>query len=279
MPARLAGAAQTGSGYGYDITWMLPLQPAYFVSTDPMPAPTKSSVNQDVRADQVIGTPSLTGGEEAPTRLVFYFSGEAGESLVSNVGIQHPTFSSEVGAIVGSGGITKVGSGTLTLSGGFTYSDKTTINAGTLTLGDVVTYAAIMPTIDVSRNIGMIIGNGETRPAPSSFAGVVAFTGSSGTLLLDPSSGFTGTVAGMSGQDTIDFSDINFTTPQAPSYSGTNSGGTLTISDGSHTANIALIGNYLASTFVASSDGHGGTSVTQVPNQPLSSDSITSPKA
>jgi len=125
----------------------------------------------------------------------------------------------------------------------------------------------------------MIIGNGETKPAPSSFAGVVAFTGSSGTLLLDHSSDFSGTVAGMSGQDTIDFSDIDFTTPQARSYSGTNSGGTLTISDGSHTANIALIGNYLASTFVASSDGHGGTSVTQVPNQPPSSDSITPPKA
>jgi hypothetical protein len=37
--------------------------------------------------------------------------------------------------------------------------------------------------------------------------------------------------------------------------------GTLTVTDGSHTANIALLGNYLASTFVASSDGHGGTNV------------------
>jgi hypothetical protein len=82
----------------------------------------------------------------------------------------------------------------------------------------------------------------------------------------------------MSGQDTIDFSDINFTTPQAPSHSGTNSGGTLTVGDGSHTANIVLLGNYLASTFVASSDGHGGTSVIQVPNQSSANDSITHPQ-
>jgi len=43
--------------------------------------------------------------------------------------------------------------------------------------------------------------------------------------------------------------------------SGTASGGTLTVTDGSHTANIALLGHYMASTFVTSSDGHGGTNV------------------
>jgi hypothetical protein len=33
----------------------------------------------------------------------------------------------------------------------------------------------------------------------------------------------------------------------------------LSITDGTHSANIALLGNYMASAFVASSDGHGGT--------------------
>jgi hypothetical protein len=33
------------------------------------------------------------------------------------------------------------------------------------------------------------------------------------------------------------------------------------VTDGTHTANIALLGNYLASTFAASSDGHGGTAI------------------
>jgi len=40
---------------------------------------------------------------------------------------------------------------------------------------------------------------------------------------------------------------------------GNNLGGTLSIGHAMHTANIALLGNYLASTFVAASDGHGGT--------------------
>ena len=41
--------------------------------------------------------------------------------------------------------------------------------------------------------------------------------------------------------------------------------GILSVSDGTHTANIALLGNYMASSFVASSDGHGGTSVVDPP--------------
>jgi hypothetical protein len=65
----------------------------------------------------------------------------------------------------------------------------------------------------------------------------------------------------MADQDTLDLRDINPATVQTPTYSGTSSGGTLTVTDGTHSANIALLGNYLASTFVASSDGHGGTAI------------------
>lgn len=247
---QFGGAGQIDGGYGYDFSWMLPLRPAAVVGTGPTPAPAPS-VNPHQSADQVIAPPSPTGGQEAPAR--FYFSSEgAGETMsLGGAAGQLVSISPEMGAITGSGSIAS---------------------------GGVVTYVVSMPNIDLSRNIGMIIGNGETKPAPSSFGGVVAFTGSSGTLLLDPSSGFTGTVAGMSGQNTIDFSDINFTTPQAPSYSGTSSGGTLTLSDGSHTANVALIGNYLASAFVASSDGHGGTAVMQVPNQQSANESISPPQ-
>jgi hypothetical protein len=64
---------------------------------------------------------------------------------------------------------------------------------------------------------------------------------------------------------------------QQPSFTGTSGnpsfGGTLSVTDGSHTVNVALLGNYLASTFVASSDGHGGTSIIDPPtanqNNPL----------
>jgi hypothetical protein len=36
-------------------------------------------------------------------------------------------------------------------------------------------------------------------------------------------------------------------------------GGTLTVTDGRHAAAIALLGNYMAGSFVTAADGHGGT--------------------
>jgi hypothetical protein len=109
------------------------------------------------------------------------------------------------------------------------------------------------------------ISAGQTLELASAYSGQLSFTADTGTLKLDNSATFAGTVAGMTGQDTIDFADIDPTKVQQPTYSGTASGGNLPVTDGAHSANIALLGNYLASTFVASSDGHGGTNVVDPP--------------
>ena len=69
---------------------------------------------------------------------------------------------------------------------------------------------------------------------------------------LDQLTNFFGTVAGMFAHDAIDFWGNNFATGHQPSYSGPNSGDM-------HSSNFALLGNYIASTFVTSSIGHGGT--------------------
>jgi hypothetical protein len=106
-----------------------------------------------------------------------------------------------------------------------------------------------------------IVKPGATLELGGGFSGQVTFFGTTGTLLLDNSASFAGTVAGMTGADAIDLADIDFATAQAPVFSGSAAGGTLSVSDASHIANIALLGNYLASTFVISGDGHGGTTV------------------
>ena len=67
----------------------------------------------------------------------------------------------------------------------------------------------------------------------------------------------------------IDLADITAGAGVTLGYSGNNSPGTLTVSDGIHTASIALRGNYSLANFTASSDGHGGTSVV---DPPLSAD-------
>ena len=105
----------------------------------------------------------------------------------------------------------------------------------------------------------------------------VSFTGGGmGTLALDQSRSFTGTVAGFGGQDQIDLGDIAYsdvTTTLDYWMNADNSGGTLTVSDGTHTANLGLLGQYAASSFAMTSDGHGGTLITEAAaiaqNQPM----------
>ena len=55
------------------------------------------------------------------------------------------------------------------------------------------------------------------------------------------------------------------TTTLAFSEDNSRTGGTLTVTEGTHAAAIALLGNYMASTLVTGADGHGGTLVTEAP--------------
>ena len=53
-------------------------------------------------------------------------------------------------------------------------------------------------------------------------------------------------------------------------------GGTLSLTDGTHSANIALLGNYMASSFVMESDNHGGTMVVAEASQTSTQTLLTS---
>ncbi|GIQ78160.1 C2 family cysteine protease [Bradyrhizobium sp. RD5-C2] len=112
-----------------------------------------------------------------------------------------------------------------------------------------------------------IIPAGQTLELASSSSAQISFASSSGTLKLDDPADFSGTVAGMTGADAIDFANISFAAGQTVGFAGNTAGGSLSVSDGVHAASIALLGNYMASTFVAASDGHGGTSITVHPDQ------------
>jgi hypothetical protein len=91
-----------------------------------------------------------------------------------------------------------------------------------------------------------------------SFAGAVA-----GMLALDQSQQFTGHILGFGSSDQIDLGDIAYSADTSLTYTanGTDSGGVLTISDGTHTTNLDFTGEYTAASFLTSNDGHGGTSL------------------
>ena len=92
-------------------------------------------------------------------------------------------------------------------------------------------------------------------------AQAVNFTGTTGTLKLDDAVAFTGQVSGLAGSDALDLADLSYGPNTTATFLGNASGGTLTITNGTQTANIALEGDYLSSYWTVSSDGHGGTVV------------------
>jgi hypothetical protein len=111
------------------------------------------------------------------------------------------------------------------------------------------------------------IDNGATLELMTPDSGTVTFAGPTGTLQLDQPSSFTGLVAGFAAQDALDLVGIGYGANTSLAYAPNNgnTGGTLSVTDGAHSANIALLGSYMASSFAMSSDGHGGTTVVDPP--------------
>ena len=88
-------------------------------------------------------------------------------------------------------------------------------------------------------------------------------SGATGTLTLSDSREYSGYISGFTSSTTLDLRDIAFGTQSTIGFSGTTSGGVLSVDDGAHLASIALLGDYSTSNFIESSDGYGGTKVTE----------------
>ena len=83
------------------------------------------------------------------------------------------------------------------------------------------------------------------------------------TVKLSASTAYTGKVAGFAAGEALDLANLSYGTHMTLGYSvnSDGTGGTLSVSNGKQTANIALLGQYTASSFALSSDGHGGANV------------------
>ncbi|WP_162944043.1 MULTISPECIES: VCBS domain-containing protein [unclassified Rhizobium] len=83
-------------------------------------------------------------------------------------------------------------------------------------------------------------------------------TDAEATITIDHAVAFTGTIAGLDGNDALRFGDISAATASfSYTESAAKTGGVLTVTDGTHTASIGLSGEYSASDF---SLGHDGAS-------------------
>jgi hypothetical protein len=157
--------------------------------------------------------------------------------------------------IANAGLIEASGAGTTVVQSAVANTGKLYAFGGTVTLDGAVTGAGIGEV-----DAGLL-------DAASTFTENVTFLGTTGVLELAHSQAYTGTITGFSktGTNSLDLNDIAFGASTKATYSGTTTSGTLTVTDGTHTANIKLSGNYTTSTFTVSSDGHGGTTVVDPP--------------
>ena len=106
----------------------------------------------------------------------------------------------------------------------------------------------------------------------------MTFVGPNGTLWLNHPSTFTGKVAEFGAQESIDLPGIPFGLHTTLGYSENSSdtGGILSVKEGTHIAEIALLGNYMAANFVIAADGHCGTLITEAASA-ISQQLLTAP--
>jgi hypothetical protein len=161
------------------------------------------------------------------------------------------TIDTGANSITNAGAIDSTGSGQVIVKSAVNNTGLLFAAAGTLTLDGAVT----------GTGTGQI-KNGVLNIAASFGETVTFVSGATGQLRLTDFKDFTGTVKGLSltGANTIDLAGFTLTGAKA-SYSGTTASGVLTVSNGTQTAKITLMGNYTASTFTVASDGHGGVIV------------------
>ena len=122
----------------------------------------------------------------------------------------------------------------------FTLDTASTV---TVAPGFTGTGSAAQPVSDVTT----VVDAGATLELAHAYSGTISFAGPTGTLIIDHASSFSGTITGqLAIGDVIDLADITGGANVTIAYSGNNSPGTLTVSDGTHTANIALDGQLFA---------------------------------
>ncbi|WP_029586060.1 Ig-like domain-containing protein, partial [Bradyrhizobium sp. URHD0069] len=95
----------------------------------------------------------------------------------------------------------------------------------------------------------------------ASTANVTLDAAATGTLKLADSFDFSGLVSGFNADDHLDLLDVAFGAGTTASYveNQAGTGGTLSVTDGVHTANIALLGQYSADGFTVAADDSFGT--------------------
>jgi hypothetical protein len=183
-----------------------------------------------------------------------------------------------------SGSAAFTNSGSLVLGGG-TFTESSLTNAAGAKIsgqGSIVPAVANSGTVEASGGAlileGAVSGTGNltvdagatlTLGAAAASTQTVRFGAGTGaaTLEVADAAAFAGRVAGFGAGDAMDFTGLAYSASETLRYvaNSGNTGGTLTVIDGTNTAHIALFGQYMAAGFQKMQDSGTGTTVTYTP--------------
>lgn len=197
------------------------------------------------------------------------------DSVVDNTGVIESIKGTVLlqGAAQNAGRLAVFG-GAMTIAGDLDNSGTVQVAKGYMTLEGAVTNNGLLLAKGGNLMVaGSVVGDGSAKLGKGGYltfqAGFdqsVAFLRGGGRLTLAQSQSYSATISGFqtsgaSGAWVLDLRDIGFVDAHEATFSGTSSGGVLTVSDGTHTAQIHLRGNYLSDQFVVGSDFSGGVSI------------------
>ncbi|HEY4168278.1 MAG TPA: AIDA repeat-containing protein, partial [Reyranella sp.] len=215
----------------------------------------------------------LAGATASSTVLssggVEFVNGIASGTIVLDGGRENVNSGGNVtGTTVSNGGIEMiyaggVDSGSIISAGGAVGDYGSSVNDTVLSGGALYVFSGAAVS-------GATLSGGVVEIHSGANAGQINFTTGGtggGTLQLDDSVHFGGTIAGFGVPGAIDLQDIAFGpgTTLGFTEAGDNLSGTLTVTDGANTAQIHLLGQYVAGNFHAQADGNGGTLITDPP--------------
>jgi hypothetical protein len=186
-----------------------------------------------------------------------------GVMILVNEGSIIATGTNSLDIDTGTNAVTNTGTLEATGAGGLVIHSDVVNNSDSLHPGLIWANGGNM-TIDgnVSGNGSALISGAATLEFAGASAENTAFdSGSTGTLALDHAFNFSGIVSGMAPGNHLDLLDFNFASGTTLNYTANadGAGGTLSVTDATHTANIALLGQYDPAGFQTEADKNTGT--------------------
>ena len=145
-------------------------------------------------------------------------------------------------------------------------------NSGNQLLNETVTNTGNIEIASGTLSItGSVLGNGSIHVDAGTLLDLNATVAATQTIVFDgagssevqlDASPFGGQIQGMTATDQIDLRNIGYGLNTSGTYVGDASGGVLTITDGTNSISMTLVGDYRHAHFAGASDGHSGTLVT-----------------